>query len=83
MEKAAYDKWVAELRVDGVPVKQLPAKPWWPFTKRSREDWEQGLTAEESEFYSHIQVTVEDSSDSESWSEGKGSTEVGYEEEVC
>ena len=25
--KAAYENWVAELRADGVPVKQLPAKP--------------------------------------------------------
>ena len=82
VEKAAYENWVAELRADGVPVKQLPAKPWWPFTKRSREDWEQSLTAEEMEFYSHIEVTVEDSPDSESWSEGEGSTEVGYEEEI-
>jgi len=82
VEKAAYENWVAELRADGVPVKQLPAKPWWPFTKRSRADWEQGLTAEETEFYSHIEVNVEDSLDSESTSEGEGSMEVGYDEEV-
>ena len=82
VEKAAYENWVAELRADGVPAKQLPAKPWWPFSKRSREDWEHGLTAEEIEFYSHIGVTVEDSPDSKSSSEGEGSTEVGYEEEA-
>ena len=52
------------------------------FTKRSRADWEQGLTAEETEFYSHIEVNVEDSLDSESTSEGEGSMEVGYDEEV-
>jgi len=81
VEKAAYENWVVELRADGVPMKQIPAKPWWPFTKRSREDRVQGLTAKEMEFYSHIGVTVEDSPDSERSSEGEGSTEVGYEEE--
>ena len=66
VEKAAYENWVAELRADGVPAKQLPAKPWWPFSKRSREDWEQGLTAKEIELYSQFGMTVEDSPDSES-----------------